>query len=150
MADILYTGFKGVNNSSYQLVNTLQGDTLLLTNSFGGIFRDIENINHEYELVIMFGLDKRLKNTIRFEKVAAIKGNMIFSKADFSKYVEVAEKLKLNYTISEKPTHYLCNEAYYQMMQKMNCPVFFVHIPTMKNMTEDFFEKLKTMFDKYN
>lgn len=148
MTNILYMGFKGLNNSSFQLVNTFKGNTILLTNSFDGIFRDIKKINDEYEMVIMFGLDKTLKNTIRFERAAAKGKDIIFSRADFSEYIEIAESLNLNYTASENLTHYLCNEAFYQMMQKVTCPVFFVHIPTMKNMTEDFFEKLKFTFNR--
>ena len=42
---ILYTGFKGVHNSSYKVVNSLQGDKVFLTNSFEGLKKDIENID---------------------------------------------------------------------------------------------------------
>ncbi len=67
---ILYTGFKGKNNSSYQLIQSIQGNKLLLTNSFEGLRRDIENIDLFYDLAIMFGLDKTLKNRVRIECVA--------------------------------------------------------------------------------
>ena len=39
---ILYVGFKGKNNTSFQLVSALDGERLFLTNSFSGIERDIE------------------------------------------------------------------------------------------------------------
>ena len=52
---ILYTGFKGKNNASCQLVEQINpSEKLLLTNSFGGIKRDLDSIPLEsYELIIM-------------------------------------------------------------------------------------------------
>ena len=34
---ILYTGFKGKNNSSYQLLSKVSGEKIFLTNSFEGL-----------------------------------------------------------------------------------------------------------------
>ena len=147
MKNILYAGFKGANNSSSHVVNSLDGNKILLTNSFGGISRDIETLNSKYEKIIMYGLDKTLKDTIRFEKTAKSGHDLIYSTADLSEYISKAERMNLNYTISEHPTHYLCNEAYYRMMKKMDCSVLFVHIPTLKNMSTNFFEKLITVFN---
>ena len=42
----------------------------------------------------------------------------------------------------EKPTHYLCNEAYYYMLIKMKCPVVFIHIPSIKFFTDEMMERL--------
>lgn len=67
---ILYTCFKGKNNASFQLVSEIYGDKLYLTNSFDGLKRDIANQSEEYDFVIMFGIDKNLKNRIRIERVA--------------------------------------------------------------------------------
>ena len=39
---ILYVGFKGKNNSSFKLVDSMKGDHLFLTNSFEGVYRDID------------------------------------------------------------------------------------------------------------
>jgi hypothetical protein len=36
---ILYVGFKGKNNSSFKLVDSMKGDHLFLTNSFEGVYR---------------------------------------------------------------------------------------------------------------
>lgn len=41
---VLYTGFKGKNNSSYQLVSNISGEKLFLTNSFEGLKKDIVNV----------------------------------------------------------------------------------------------------------
>lgn len=143
---VLFTGFKGANNSSCQLVNLMQGDKVLLTNSFGGILRDIDTLSTNYNRVIMFGLDKTLKDTIRFEKAAQQERDIIYSTLDLSKYVEAAKQNNLYYTLSDKPTAYLCNYAYYCMMKKMRCPVLLAHIPTAKNMSEGFMQKVVNVF----
>ena len=61
---ILYIGFKGAHNSSYQLVQSISSSNkLLLTNSFNGIKKDLGNIGLEsYDFIVMFGINKNLKN----------------------------------------------------------------------------------------
>ena len=48
---ILYVGFKGKNNSSFKLVDSMKGDHLFLTNSFEGVYRDIDILKKEYKKV---------------------------------------------------------------------------------------------------
>ncbi len=146
MERILYSGFKGQRNSSFRLVSAFRGDKVFLTNSFEGIFRDIELLDTGYERVIMFGADKILTDSIRFELLAKKDSVLLRTRADLSEYCARAAESALEYAISKHPTHYLCNEAYYQMMQKMDCPVLFVHIPTLKNSSTDFIEKLISVF----
>lgn len=67
---ILYVGFKGKNNSSFKLVDSMKEDHLFLTNSFEGVYRDIDILKKEYKKVVMFGVDKKLSECIRFESVA--------------------------------------------------------------------------------
>lgn len=67
---VLYVAFKGNGNSSNKIVRKLNGDKLFLTNSYGGLKNDIDNINCTYDLVYMFGLDKNLKGNIRIDCVA--------------------------------------------------------------------------------
>ena len=50
---ILFTGFKGKNNSSCILAEQLSQEHLLLTNSYAGLKRDIDCIDKEYDLVVM-------------------------------------------------------------------------------------------------
>ena len=66
----LHIGFKGKNNASYILVKSISTDSYLLTNSFEGLKRDIENLDYSYDCVILFGIDKNLVNAVRIEKVA--------------------------------------------------------------------------------
>ncbi len=59
---ILYTGFKGKNNSSYQLLQLIDGNKLFLTNSFEGLRRYIEQVEKQYDCSIMLGLDRTLND----------------------------------------------------------------------------------------
>ena len=137
MERILYSGFKGQRNSSFRLVSAFRGDKVFLTNSFEGIFRDIELLDTGYERVIMFGADKILTDSIRFELLAKKDSVLLRTRADLSEYCARAAESALEYAISKHPTHYL---------QKMDCPVLFVHIPTLKNSSTDFIEKLISVF----
>ena len=49
--------------------------------------------------------------------------------------------------MSDCPTKYLCNYAYFEMMKKTSVPVMFVHIPNFKNMPDNFIEKLSEVFN---
>lgn len=134
---ILYVGFKGMNNTSSRLVSAMAGDRLLLTNSFSGIKRDIDALDRTYDAVLMFGIDKTLSASVRIEKRAEISGEVLKTKlsADL-----VSAKLRSNgigCVISEEPTHYLCNEAYFRMLQKTDGKAIFIHIPGIRHMTDD-------------
>ena len=41
---ILFTAFKGIHNTSFQLVSKLGGNSILLTNSFQGLEKDISSV----------------------------------------------------------------------------------------------------------
>lgn len=76
MTKTLYIAFKGKNNSSFRLVNCLKGEKMFLTNSFAGVQRDIDAWNSDYEKIIIFGLDKNLHESIRFEQAAMGTGRL--------------------------------------------------------------------------
>ena len=101
---ILYTGFKGKNNASCQLLSRITGDKLFLTNSFAGLKRDIISISGKYDLAIMFGLDKNLKNSIRVETVAEYDGCRMTTELDVKKMIEFLEMEGLKCAISCIPT----------------------------------------------
>ena len=63
-------GFKGKNNASSILAKNISEDSYLLTNSFSGLQRDIEALNFNYDCVVLFGIDKSLKDAVRIEKAA--------------------------------------------------------------------------------
>lgn len=140
---ILYTCFKGKNNASFQLVSEICGDKLYLTNPFDGLKRDIANQSEEYDFVIMFGIDKNLKNRIRIERVAEYNGVVARTKADVENMKIRFDDTEISCTISDKPTQYLCNAAYFHMLQKMGGKAVFIHIPTVKNVPEDMMAEIR-------
>ena len=81
MSRKLYIGFKGKNNASCILVQSISKNHYLLTNSFGGLKKDIELLGDSYDCIIMFGIDKNLRNSVRIEK-AAEKESIKFSVLD--------------------------------------------------------------------
>lgn len=146
MKGILYVGFKGKNNSSFVLVNKINKDRYYLTNSFSGLKKDIDNLIVDDRLVIMFGLDKTLFNKIRFDLYAEKNGEKLKTNVDISEYVNKLKELDIDYYISKNTTKYLCNEAYYHMLNKSEGNVIFIHIPSLPHMNEEFVEKLVEVF----
>lgn len=139
----LYIGFKGKNNASSTLVEYLSTGSCLLTNSFGGVKRDIECLSDDYNYVLMFGVDKNLRNTVRIERVAEREGSRLCSDLDLEDISNRLEAVGLVNYISDTPSQYLCNEAYWFSLQKYKGKVVFIHIPTTKNLSTDFLEKMK-------
>lgn len=147
LRQILYTGFKGEHNSSYILVDRLKGDKIFLTNSFKGLKEDIEKISKKFDVVYMFGLDKNLNSFVRIEKCARKDNELLYTKIGLDNISNILAKCDISNSISETPTYYLCNEAYYYMLKKMNGRAVFIHIPSKKNMTDKLLEGLKTAFE---
>ena len=143
MEQRLYIGFKGKNNASYTLVEYLSERPCLLTNSFGGVKRDIEYLPDDYGYVLMFGVDKNLKNTVRIERVAEREGIQSCSDLDLEDISKRLTTAGVMNSISDTPTHYLCNEAYWFSLQKYRGKVVFIHITNTKNIDDSFFEKMK-------
>ena len=133
----LYVGFKGKNNASYKLVSQLNGDKLFLTNSFAGLDRDIQKLEFEYSAVYMFGIDKNLTDFVRIESCAEQDGCFLTSNLPLE---DIAEKLRANGVknyISNTPTKYLCNDAYYRMLERVNGNAVFIHIPSIKQISDE-------------
>ncbi len=149
MNKILLTGFKGINNSSRMLVEKLSSENILLTNSFAGLKRDIDSISEDYDCVIMFGVDKSLTSTVRIEKCARKNGKVIDSIIKPEGIVESLKKAGINSYVSEEPTAYLCNDAYWHMLKKYSGRAVFIHIPTIKHINERFIESMKLAFELY-
>lgn len=143
MKQNLYIGFKGKNNASSTLVGYLSENPYLLTNSFGGVKKDIDNLADDYDYVLMFGVDKNLKNSVRIESVAEREGICLKSDLELNDISKKLNSVGVMNCISNTPTHYLCNEAYWFALQKYKGKVVFIHIPTTKNMCDDFLEKLR-------
>ena len=132
--NILYVGFKGRHNSSCQLVSRLPGERLLLTNSFGGLRREIDSIPQLYDAVYLFGLDKSLCGSVRIEACAEEAGHILYTSADVLELAHKFAVLGIPCAVSRQPSGYLCNAAYYALLEKMPCPVLLVHIPPLRNL----------------
>ena len=117
----------------------------LLSKERTGLEKTVE-VYKEYKKVVMFGVDKKLSECIRFESVAQKDGQVIHTSFDMAPYIHLAAENNIRYCASDIPTKYLCNEAYFCMLRKMSCPVLFVHIPGLAHMSETFFQKLKIIF----
>ena len=140
---ILLTGFKGKNNSSSILVQSISENFRLLTNSFEGLKKDIEEIDEGFDFLIMLGCDKNLKDSVRIERFAEKNGEKIASALDLKNISKNLAAAEINNFISDTPGHYLCNEAYWYALQKFNSRAVFIHIPTIKNIDDDFIDKMK-------
>ena len=140
MLRVLYTGFKGKNNSSYQLLSRIWGQKLLLTNSFDGLKKEIMNITDQYDLVVMFGLDAGLKGAVRIESIAEWGGEERVTRMDCDKICDYLIASGVQCAVSKIPTKYLCNAAYFHMLQKVFGKAVFIHIPSLKNMSEGMME----------
>ena len=146
MNNVLFVGFKGKNNASGMLVEQIAPDPLLLTNSFAGLRRDIDSVPNEFDYVVMFGVDKTLTDSVRIDKIASLNG---ITKPTAINLQSIKEKLAdrgVPAEISEIPTAYLCNEAYWHMLEKFSRRAVFIHIPTIKNVDECFVERMKKVF----
>lgn len=139
---VLYTGFKGKNNSSYQLLAKISGQKLFLTNSFDGLKKNIMDVTEEYDMIVMFGLDTSLKDAVRIEYVAEWQSERIITKLDCDAICKSMVAYGIPYVVSNIPTRYLCNAAYFHMLQKFAGKVVFIHIPSLKNMSESMMCKI--------
>lgn len=146
MCGKLYIGFKGKNNASCILVNSISTDSYLLTNSFEGLKKDIEALSYLYNSIILFGIDKNLKDTVRIERVAEIDNKAVSSILNLSKISKQIEAVGIPNHVSDKPTHYLCNSAYWYLLQKYNGKAVLIHIPSIKNFNKHFTDNLIQAF----
>ena len=136
-----YIGFKGRNNSSAMLVSSLSQHPYLLTNSFDGLKKDIDKLPSEFDVVYLFGVDKNLTNSFRIEMCAEKDGTNLITNLDLESISERLSAAGITSTISKRPSHYLCNEAYWYLLEKYQGKAVLIHIPTIKNYTK-LFEKI--------
>jgi len=144
--NILYVGFKGRHNSSCQLVSRLPGERLLLTNSFSGLRREIGGISRLYDAVYLFGLDKSLCGSVRVETCAEEAGHILYTLADVLELAHKFAVLGIPCAVSRQPSGYLCNAAYYRLLERMSCPVVLLHIPSQRNLSQELLTRLIAAF----
>ena len=141
----IHIGFKGKNNASCMLVKSISADSCLLTNSFAGLKRDIEALNPSYDAAILFGIDKNLTDCVRIE-AAAEKETQVLSEFNLVDISAQLDSVGVSNYLSNQPTHYLCNEAYWYLLKKYHGKAVLVHIPPIKNINENLIDGLKRVF----
>lgn len=134
---ILYTGFRGKNNASCQLVELINpNDKVLLTNSFEGIKKDLDNISLEsYDLIIMFGINKNLKDKLIIEINSNLNLEHLNTKVNYDKLKSTISNNDIEVDLNFKPTKYLCNYAYHNALLR-NKNSIFIHIPGISKITD--------------
>lgn len=148
---ILYTAFKGKNNSSKILIDHINAvNKLYLTNSFKTsvleLSREIEK--NDYDLIISFGQASIDKDSIKIETVAA---DELSYDTNFD-YTSIKKKLEKEYNviISNNAGNYLCNNIYYYGLKmikenKLKTKMIFIHIPKIEEISD--IEKLSKLFN---
>ena len=139
----LFVGFKGKNNSSSMLVSSISSEHFLLTNSFEGVRKDIDELFEDYDEVYLFGADKNLSDSFRIERLAEKGGKRLKSKLDLEKVKEQFASFRIKAEILNTPTKYLCNDAYWYLLEKYKRNAVLIHIPTVKNFKEEWISDVK-------
>ena len=132
---VLLTAFYGKYNASNMLVNMIDAnvDKLILTNSFVKLEQELNNTSlEEYDLILMFGINKFLKDETRLEQNAKL-DDKLDTRIDIKLTSELCNKY-IKTSINNVPTKYLCNSAYYHALKK-NKYTLFIHIPGFSKIT---------------
>lgn len=149
MGKVLYIGFKGKNNASGRLVESISPDHLLLTNSYEGLKKDIDQVSEEYDYAVLFGVDKNLVSTVRIELSAVRSDKKYYSKLNADKLASSLNASGIKTVISDNPNDCLCNEAYLCALTRFEGRAVFIHIPTIRNADEAFLRKMRLDYSMY-
>lgn len=146
---MLLTAFKGNNNASKILLDGVNCSNIhkkLLTNSFTACEREITEAIAAYqpEHVISFG-QKPMVNSLYIEPTASNNGEFVESTFNISALINSLSAYGIPYKVSENPSNYLCNHAYYHGLQYiekngLNTKMIFIHVPDRKR-----FENMDTV-----
>lgn len=105
----LYTAFKGKNNTSF---SRIAGQKMFLTNSFPALEREISALTGCFDAVIMFGADKSLRDCVRIECTATLKGEQIVTDYPATALAQKYREAGIRCCISKQARKSLCNAAY--------------------------------------
>ena len=140
--NILYTAFKGKNNSSKLLLDHIDANNkLYLTNSFKTSVVELNNKlkKNDYDLIVSFGQAPLDTDVIKIETTAKDKLKYVTS----YDYSVLYNKLRKEYEviISNVAGNYLCNNIYYNGLEyiienKLITKMIFIHIPNKEKITD--------------
>ena len=97
----------------------------------------------DYTEVFLFGVDKNLSDSFRIESLAEKDHSRLQSKLDLEQVKDQFTSFMIKTEISNTPTKYLCNEAYWYLLEKYKGNVVLIHIPTIKNFREEWISSVK-------
>ena len=145
---ILFTGFNGFNNTSKVIIDKINNDKLLFNNSYKEIDNQLVNSNvEEYDLIIMLGLKSNLKRSIRLEVNSLLNDELVTTNISYCNVKKYFNDNGISCIVNDKPTNYLCNYAYYKVLQK-NKNTIFIHVPKLKNIK--YLDKLINLISNIN
>ena len=145
---ILFTGFKGFNNTSKVIIDKINNDKLLFNNSYKDIDIQLANSNvEEYDLIKMLGLRSNLKKSIRVEINSFLNDELVTTNLSYCNVKKYFNDNGISCIVNDKPTNYLCNYAYHKVLQK-NKKTIFIHIPELKNIK--YLDKLINLISNIN
>lgn len=145
---VLFTGFNGFNNSSKAIIDKINMDKLLFNNSYKEIDNQLVDLKLEdYDLIIMLGLRSSLKKSIRIEINSSLYDELLFSNINYNKVFVYFKSNEFPCILNDKPTNYLCNYAYYNVL-KRNKNAIFIHVPKLKNIKN--LDKLISLISNIN
>ena len=94
-------------------------------------------------------MDKGLKGAVRIEKAAESENGMrLLSVLDLEGIAKRFATAGVASCLSDRPTHYLCNEAYWHALQKFGGKAVLIHIPTIKYADAAFIGRVKRALDQ--
>ena len=146
MAHPLFIGFRGKNNSSGLLACSLSPQSCLLTNSFEGLQRDIDQLPAGSGPVYLFGADKNLHDSFRIEQYALKGGILLASALDPEGLARRFVLCGIKASLSASPSAYLCNAAYGRLIEKYGGKAVLIHIPTMRHFDREWIPALRQVF----
>ena len=95
---VLLTAFYGKYNSSNMLVNMIDTDVdkFILTNSFIKLEQELNNVAlEEYDLILMFGINKILKDEIKIKNTCRISLYLYNTKEEIDYLVKILSNPKI-------------------------------------------------------
>lgn len=133
---VLFTGFHGYRNTSKVILDKLNNDKIIFKNNYNEIDKSLNNVKIEdYDLIIMLGVRNNLKKSIRLEVNSFLENKLLMSTLDCNKMKNYFKNNNVSCLINNKPTNYLCNYAYFKVLERKNKTIF-IHLPELKNIVD--------------
>ena len=82
---------------------------------------------------------------MRIERVAEI-DTQHYSVLNLEDMSSQLEAVGVSNYLSDMPTHYLCNAAYWYLLRKFKGKAVLIHIPSIKNINNQLIEGMKLAF----